>query len=104
MAGAIRSLVNAMDLQLERDKVLHETLLEPVLMYGNETILWKEKERSRFRAVQMDNLRGLLGVSSMASALNEWIRELCGVRKGLNKRIDEGILQWFSHVERMKGG
>ena len=28
---------------------------------GCETILWKEKERSNVRAVQMDNLRGLLG-------------------------------------------
>ena len=38
--------------------VLHETLLMPVLMYGNETMLWKEKERSRVRAIQMDKLRG----------------------------------------------
>ena len=36
--------------------VLHETLLMPV-MYGSETVLWKEKERSAIKAVQMDNLR-----------------------------------------------
>ena len=40
--------------------VLHETLLAPVLSYCIETTLWKEKEKSRTRAVQMDNLRGLL--------------------------------------------
>ena len=33
---------------------------------------------------------------------NARIMELCRVRKGLNKRINEGILQWFSHVERME--
>ena len=60
VAGAIRSLVNARDLQLQYARVLHETLLVPLLMYGNETILWKEEERSRIRAVHMDNLRGLL--------------------------------------------
>ena len=38
--------------------VLHETLLVPVFMYGSSTMLWKEKERSRMKAVQMDNLRG----------------------------------------------
>ena len=32
-----------------------------VLMYSSKTMLWKEKQRSRVRAVQMDNLRGLLG-------------------------------------------
>ena len=36
--------------------VLHETLLVPFVMYGSKTVLWKEKERSRIRAVQVDNL------------------------------------------------
>ena len=46
VTDAIRSLVNAKDLQLECSKVLHETLLMPVLTYGSETMLWKEKEKS----------------------------------------------------------
>ena len=62
VAGAIKSLVNARDLQLECARVLHETLLVSVFMYGCETMLWKEKEISRLRAVQMDNLSGLLGI------------------------------------------
>ena len=37
-------------------KVLYESLLVPVLPYGSETMIWKEKERSSIRAVQMDNL------------------------------------------------
>ena len=71
----------------------------PVLMYGSE-MLWKE--RSRVRAVQMDTLRGLLGIRRIDRILNAWIRELCGVRKGLDERIDEVFLWWFSHVERME--
>ena len=39
VAGAIRSLVNAMDLQLECGRVLHKTLLVSVLMYASETML-----------------------------------------------------------------
>ena len=35
--GAIRSL------QLERARVLHETLLVPVLMYGTETMIYKKE-------------------------------------------------------------
>ena len=35
VAGAIRSLLNARDLQLECAIVLHETLLLPVLTYGS---------------------------------------------------------------------
>ena len=50
VAGAIRSLVNVRDLQLECASVLHKTLLVPVLMYSSETMLLK-KERSKNRAV-----------------------------------------------------
>ena len=81
--------------------VLHEKLLIPVFMYGSETVLWKEK-RFRIRAVQMDNCRGLLGIRRMDKVLNTQIRELCGVRKGLERKVDEGVLQWFGHVERME--
>ena len=49
IASDIRSLVNARDFQLECAIVLHTTLLVPVLMYGRETMIWKEKERSRIR-------------------------------------------------------
>ena len=52
-------------------------------------------------AVQMVNLRGLLSIRRMDRILNSWIRELCGVRKGLDERID-GVLGWFGHVERME--
>ena len=61
------------------------------LMYGSEAILWREKERSRMRAVQVENLRGLLGIRKMDRVPNAQIRELCGVKKGLDERIDEGV-------------
>ena len=73
-----------------------------VLMYGSETMIWKEKERSRIRAVQMDNLRGLLGIRKRDKVPIAWIRVLCGVTKGVDERIDEGVLLWFGHVERME--
>ena len=71
---------------------LHEILLVPVLMYGSETILVKE-ERSRIRGVQMDYLKGLLDVRRVDRIPNAWIREFCWVKKGLDERIDEGVLR-----------
>ena len=44
----------------------------PVLMYVSKTMLWKE--RSRILGVQMDNLRGLLGIRRMDRVPNTWIR------------------------------
>ena len=45
-------------------------------MYGSET----EKERSRVRAVQIDNFRELMGIRRMDRVPNDRIRELCGMR------------------------
>ena len=73
-----------------------------VLMYDSETRLWKKKERSRIGAVQMDNLRGLLGIRRMDRVPNAQIIELWLVTKGVDERIDEGVLRWFAHVERVK--
>ena len=64
--------------QLEYARFLHETLFVPVLMYGNETMLWKE--RFRIRAVQRDNLGGLVAIRRMNRVL---IRDLCVLPKGL---------------------
>ena len=80
---------------------MHETLLVPLRMYGSETMLWKEEEISRIRAKQMDNLRGLRDIRRIDRVPNARIRELCGVTKGVDERIDECILRWFGHVERM---
>ena len=46
-------------------------------MYGSEAMIWKEKERSIIRAVQRDNLRGLLAIRRMYEVPNARINELC---------------------------
>ena len=81
VAGAIRSLVNARVCSLS---VLGSFMrvCSWLLMYGSETI-WKEKERSRIKDVQINNFRGLLGIR----------RKLCGVKKRVVERIDGSVLQ-----------
>ena len=54
------------------------------------TMLWKE--RSRNRAEQMDDIRGLLGVRRMDRVPNARIKKLCGVMNGVDEMIDEGVL------------
>ena len=50
----------------------------------------------------MDSLRGLVGIRRMNKVLNACIRQLCQVTKGVSEKIDEGVLQRFSHVQRME--
>ena len=61
-----------------------------VLTYGSETRIWREKERSRIRAEHMENHRGLLGIRGMNKVPNAR-RQLCGMTKGVDEKIDEGV-------------
>ena len=33
---------------------------------------------------------------------NTQIRQLCEVMKGVDEKMDEDVLRWFGHVERME--
>ena len=61
-------------MQLECARVLLESFLMPVLMYGSETMIGREKEQSKIRAEQMDNLKGLLGIRRMDKVPNSRIK------------------------------
>ena len=50
----------------------------------------------------MDNLRGLLCIKGMDKVPNARTRQLCGVTKSVDEKIDEGVFRWFGHVERME--
>ena len=56
-------------------------------------MIWKEKKRSRTRAVQMDNLRGFLVIRRMDKVPNARIRELREVTKELDERMDESVIR-----------
>ena len=90
----VRSLFNVRGLQLECARVLHETLLIPVLMYGSETIIWKGKQRLRIEAVQTSDLRGLLDIRRVDKLLNVGIREMYGMTKRIDVGVSNGSAMW----------
>ena len=92
------SLAKTRYLQLRCARVLHVVLLMPVPLYGSKRMLYRENERSWIRAVQMDNLKGLLGIGEVDKVRNARIRELFGVSKGEDKRIVEYVFGSFGHV------
>ena len=61
-----------------------EGLLIPVLMYRSEMMVWKVKEKSRIKSVQMDNLRYLLGIGGIDRIPIVQARGLCGVMKNVD--------------------
>lgn len=66
-------------------------------MYGSETIVWKGRESSKMRAVQMDNLRAIIGLRKTGRMKTKKIRELVDVRK-IDKVINDNI-RWYRHMK-----
>ena len=55
-------------------RALHETLFVPILLYGSETMIWREKKIFMTRAVQMDRLRVLMSIRKIDRETNAQIR------------------------------
>ena len=56
---------------------------------------------STIRVVQMDILRGPLGIRRMHRRMNVQIREPCRGTKEVDEKINECDPSWFSHIKRM---
>lgn len=58
-------------------------------MYGSKTLVWKEKERSKIRAEQINNFKAMSRVSKIDTRMgNERIRKLVGIRNRVNQVIN----------------
>ena len=56
-------------------------------LYGKDNFIERE-----------EYLKGLLSIRRMDRIQNAQSKELYRMRKGLDERINDGVLQWFGHV------
>ena len=99
--GAVNGVIRNRGLGMNVKKVLYEKVIVPTVTYGSELWGMKEKERKKLNVFEMRCLRSMCGVSRWDRIRNEVVRERTGVRKELADRVDENVLRWFGHVERM---
>ena len=52
-------------MQLESAKALHKTLFVPLLTHDSETLIWKEKEKSRIKVAHIDTPIGFLSIKKV---------------------------------------
>ena len=61
----------------------------------------KSAERGKVNVLEMKCLRSLVGVSRMDRVGNEEVRRRVEIESELTSRVDQRVLRWFGHVERM---
>ena len=61
----------------------------------------RSTKRRKLNVLEMSCLRSLVGVSRMDRVRNEEVRSRAGIEMELVSRVDQKVLRWFGHVERM---
>ena len=47
----------------------------------------------------MEGLRGIFSLRRRDRMPNAWVREFCGIKKGMGEKIDESVVCWFDHMK-----
>ena len=99
--GALKVVWSKRHISREAKVGMYEGIIKPSLLYGCKVWSLKLHERKRIEAVEMNCLRNICGIRRIDRVSNAEIRRRCGKNVSLGQRIDQGVLRWFGHVERM---
>ena len=82
-------------------KCLYEGVIVPMTLYC--TVAWgmRSAERRKVNLHEMKCLISLVSVSQMDRVTNEEVRRRAGIEKELVIRVDQRVLRWFGHVEKI---
>ena len=100
-AGALKDLWRKRHVLREAKVGMYEGIVEPSLLYGCEAWAMNVHERKRVEAVEMNCLRSICGVRRIDRIPNAELRRRCGKKVSVGERMDQGVMRWFGHVERM---
>ena len=82
-------------------KCLYEGVIVQMALYGAEAWGMRNAARRKLNDLEMKCLRCLVGVSQMDRVRNEEVSRRAGIERDLASRVDQRVLRWFGHVERM---
>ena len=99
--GAQKSVLSNRGLSIKAKKCLYQGVIVPTALYGAETWSMGSAERRRVNVLEMKCLRSMVGVTRMCRVRNEEVHRGAGVEREFAGRVDQRVLRWFGHVERM---
>ena len=86
---------------IKTKKCLNEGVIAPTALYGAKAWGIRSAERRKLNVLEMKCLRSLVGVARMDGVRNEEVHKRARIETELASRVDQRILRWFGHVERM---
>ena len=99
--GMLNSVVKCRSLGVGAKRRLYEGVVVPTVLYGAETWNMRVEERRKLNVLEMKCLRSMIGVTRRDRVRNEEVRRRTGVVKTLDQKVEQRVLRWFGHMERM---
>ena len=99
--GGMKRVMRNRYLGMDAKRRLYEGVIVPTVLYGAETWNVRKEERNKLNVMEMRCLRSMLGVSRVDRVRNEEVRRKTGVGRKLSDRLDQKVLGWYGHMERM---
>ena len=100
-AGMLNMLWRRRNLSKEAKVGMFEGIVEPSLLYGSETWVMNKSERKKIEAVEMDCLRSICDLRRLDRVPNTEVHRRSGKEVTVGAKMDQSVLRWFGHVERM---
>ncbi len=101
VCGGMKRMLKCRSLGMSTERRLYKGVVVPAVLYGAETWNMESAEKRILNVMEMKCLRSMCGVTRMDRVRNNEVRRT-GIVKGLAERAEQGVLQWFGHVERME--
>ena len=80
---------------------MYERVNLPTTLCGAAEWGMRSAERRKVNVLEMKCLRSLVGMLRFNRVRNEEVRRRAGIQRELASRVDQRVLRWFGHVERM---
>ena len=81
-------------------KCLYEGVIVPMALYGAEVSGMRSAERRKVNVLEM-KYSSLVGAPRIDGVWNKDVRRRAGIEIESARRVDQRVLRWFKHVERM---
>ena len=98
--GSVESVLSNKGLGINM-KCLYEGEIVPTALYGADAWGMRSYERRKVNVLEMKCLRSLVGVSYLDRVRDEEVHRRARIERELVSRVDQRVLRWFEHMERM---
>ena len=98
---ALKSVLSNRGLGINAKKGLYYGVFVLMAFYGTEAWSMGSAERRKVKVFEMKWLRRSVGVSWMDRVRNEEVRRRASIEREFASKMDQRVLRWFGHMERM---